>query len=226
MKSKTNLNFWRADFYRLLALGFDFPSHVVAETMETLARDLSASSFGDRKLKELLGAFSKEIANDWSGREALYHHLFTTQVACSPCEGSYHLTERGAVIGDISAFYSAFHLKLVERQGPPDAIKMELGFMSYLCLKKASAIQNRRDEDLAVTSEAETLFLKKHLGRWALLFASRLLEETESGYYPLLSRLLSLWIEKECRLTGAKPSPFSIPLPAFEDEEVACAMAH
>lgn len=225
MSHDIRFHFWRADVYRLLALSFDFPSRSVCEAVSEIAAELAESSFGDDTLRALLHDLSVQVTKGFNKREGLYHHLFTTHVACPPCEGSYQQVERGPIIGDVTAFYKAFKIKTVPGQGPPDALKMELGFMSFMCLKQAQALQNNLKEELAVTVEAQKKFLKDHLGRWGGILAGRLRIATDNPYYQILSQLLSSFIATETRMMDVKPVSLAVPLPGVADEEeVQCAM--
>lgn len=217
--------FWRADVYRLLALSFEFPNSSLFETIHTLAEELIESSFGKPDLRELIDKLSQESAGHQSTIEASYHHLFSTRVACPPCEGSYLKAERGAVIGDITSFYRAFELQASAGQGPPDAIKMELGFMSFACLKQAKAQHEELKGELKTIQKAQARFLNDHLGRWIPSFTRQLQSQTDNPFYETLASLLSLWIHEECCLLDVQPAPLPLFFPSLsEEEETRCSL--
>lgn len=145
-----------------------------------------------------------------------YHRLFTTQVACPSCEGSYHRAERGPVLGDVAAFYAAFQVTPVPLEGPPDGLKIELTFLQYLALKKAYAMTEVLTEEVEITEDAERKFLCDHLGRWASLFVTRLQAVTDDVFYHCAAELLRAWIVLECETFGISP----IPLPGMGDDDV------
>lgn len=217
--------FWRADVYRLLALGFEFPGSSLLETLHALVEELIESSFGKPDLRELIDKLSQESSGNQEAIENSYHHLFSTVVTCPPCEGSYLKTERGAVIGDITSFYRAFELQTTVGEGPPDAIKMELGFMSFACLKEAKARHEELSRELKTIQRAQALFLNDHLGRWIPSFTRQLKSQTDNPFYETLASLLSFWIHEECCLLDVQPAPLPLFLPSLpEKEETRCAL--
>lgn len=214
--------FWRADIYRLLALAFERPTSDTMEVINTITSELGKSSFGNDVLRKLLDELKIETCKNSPLMEASYHHLFTTDVACSPCEGNYHLTERGPIIGDVMAFYRAFQMRPIACEGPPDSIKMELGFMSFLCLKQADALEKNALDSFEITFNAQKKFLCDHLGRWAFQFADQLMEESDQPFYQTISLLLKDFLQKECQLFEIAPHPCPIKLPAAPSQEFCC----
>lgn len=204
----------RADIYRILAIGFDEPN---AERLGELRELIAELHPLDPILDSLyeLSVMSPDLP-------AEYNDLFCTKVLCPPYEGSYLLTERGAVLGDVSAFYKAFELKFLTREGPPDSIKMELAFLSYMALKEAYALENKLLSEAQTTFEAQAKFIRDHLGRWGGSFASRLKQTTTFPYYKTLAEFLEMWLAEENRHFKILPVELPTLLPKSVDDEVGC----
>ncbi len=182
----------RADVWNLLARAFSRPDAALLASEASVARDmLVASEMREHPLRDPLAGFAEEAtAADASLLEEEYHQLFTTQMLCPPNEGAYHRTSRGAVVGDIAAFYQAFGLRAREAGGPPDSIAHQLHFLAWMALKEAYAIQQQRPAEVEVTRNATRSFMIDHLGRWAHAFVERLASATPSAFYCAAARLL------------------------------------
>lgn len=205
----------RADIYRILAIGFDEPNaERLGELRELIAELHSLGPILDSLYE--LSVVSPDLL-------AEYNDLFCTKVLCPPYEGSYLLTERGAILGDVSAFYKAFELKFLTREGPPDSIKMELAFLSYMALKEAYALENKLLSEAQTTFEAQAKFIRDHLGRWGKPFASRLKETTTLPFYKTLAEFLNHWLAEECRHFKILPVELPTLLPKATEEALHCA---
>jgi len=226
MQEKSETNLARADFYRILAISCEEPTAENLQSIREIGTDLleleSVAGYS-QELGNPLRRFVEATSRDVHGLQAEYNRLFNTQAACLSAEGNFQMAERGPVIGDVCAFYEAFHMKVMERTGPPDSIKMELGFMSFMALKTVYAVENDLQEEKDIVEDAQKKFLGSHLGRWFKPFATKLREVSSHSYYQLLSDLLVTWLEEDCRHLEITP----MPLPtheAQEDEEVCCSL--
>lgn len=208
---------WRADIYRLLALGFDTPSEKNLNNLDGLLSDLTTLESHPTLLKKL----SKLREALQKGRRELtqeYNRLFIIQSTCPTSEGSYHLAERGPILGDITAFYKAFRINVASHSGPPDSIKMQLAFMHFMALKKTYALKHDLTEAWTVTEAAEKKFLRDHLGRWVVPFSDRLREATIHSFYTILGTLLTDWVKNECDAFDTHPTPLPTSLLPQENE--------
>lgn len=214
---------YRADLYRLLALALDTPT---ATTRELLGEVISEwpSFDGESAVLEALKQLTPHIPVDLDEWECEYNRLFVTHMACPPYEGNYHLVERGPVLGDIAAFYTAFGMVMGETAGPPDAIWAELGFMHVMAMKELYAMENGMIEEEDVTRQAQKDFLNDHLGRWGSALASRIKAETHLPFLRQCANVLAVWIKRECDRYALSPVPVSVPLPMADDEPPKCAM--
>lgn len=215
---------WRADVYQLLALGFDLPSKNNLNALSGLLADLNSVESHNTLLKEFY-QLTDALKNEKEELTEEYNRLFITKSECPVSEGSYHLAERGPILGDVTGFYEAFRIKFHSESGPPDSMKMELGFMHYLALKKVYAMENKLTEAFQITEDAEKKFLNDHLGRWAEIFAKRLRETASHSFYQILGFLLTRWIKEECARFCITPVllPSSL-LPAEDENCIQCAL--
>ena len=218
----------RTDLWRLLAMSLACPTpdsrrevaQLAAELGECLAEDGASLATPVTLLHEALTATAD------SDLEGEYHSLFTTQVLVSPYEGSYHLTERGAIIGDIAAFYTAFALQPTAQSGPPDSLPNELALLASLALKEAYALEHGMAEALEVTRTATRQFLEDHLGRWVTIFVRRLLGTTGHPVYVTAAQLLIEAVALAADEVGIENFHYLPGAPATQEAEtVLCPVA-
>lgn len=217
----------RADVWHLLARIFQCPDAAALVSQAAVAGDLlNASTINDHPLRDSLGDFARAASEtDAALLEQEYHQLFTTQMLCPPNEGAYHRASRGAVLGDIAAFYEAFGLRVRATGGAPDSIPHELYFLAWLALKEANAIHHQRPADVEVTRNAARTFLTDHLGRWAAAFVDRLVTATPTPYYTAAARLLMNALESFTREFAVRDvEPLSAKTPA-EADSISCPAA-
>ena len=134
----------------------------------------------------LQGTDTAKLAAEWN-------ELFSTTVLVPVTEGSYHLTDRGAIMADIAGFYLAFGMQVDSLEGTPDSLWNELNFLAYLAIREKHALETNLDEELAVTRDATKKFLADHLGRWAATFTARLVQTP--GIHPVYVEAARLLID-------------------------------
>ncbi len=182
----------RVAIWRVLAQVFDVPNPAWRERLREVARELhDACPDPAYALREPLGGLIANLEDlDPAVLEMEYHLLFATQMLVTPYESSYHRTGRGAVIGDVTAFYTAFGLQLKPETGAADSMRNELAFLAWLAIKEAHAIERQLAEPLDVTRKATRDFLADHIGRWAPAFVERLIGVTATPFYHDAANLL------------------------------------
>jgi len=89
----------------------------------------------------------------------------------------------GKVTEQVIDEYANFGLKLKEASEPPDHISLELGFMSYLCMKEADARRDNRCDEVLKLLKRERHFLEEHLLSWVGDFFKNVRECDRTGYY-------------------------------------------
>lgn len=199
----------RVDIYRILAGAFVHPSHERLTGLKELIGDLLKAADGRVARAELLcrlELLKGEIERaDQPSLEGEYHRLFATEAPVPPCESSYGLSDKGAILSDVAGFYKAFGLKGGAVEDFVDSIGHELEFMGILILKEAIGKEIGLKGEVSVTVEAQKEFLKSHLGRWYKKFVELLLERTRHPFYKLSGELLSLWLQQEIGEMAIKP---------------------
>lgn len=219
---------WRAEMYRLLAMGLDQPT---ADLVATL-RDILPGILSDLHTQEVthdlrmwLAEFEAQLSitplSEWASE---YNRMFVNEVFVPPSEGSYCIAERGTLLGDICGFYRAFHVHVEEKTGPPDQLKVELGFMCVLALKEAQAIHGVPDK-VDVTRSAAKSFFEDHLGRWLPQFADRLGSCSSSPLIRALANVLVAWFQVECKQLLIQPTPYPTRLVAPPESPPDCPFA-
>lgn len=215
----------RADLWRLLALSFSCPDAELLESAREIAAGLLEGLVerGDN-LSPLTADLGDALAKvEARALEHEYHALFATNVLIPPYEGDYHRAERGTVIGDIAAFFSAFGLSTEGR--PPDSLASELGLMAWLSLKAAYALEHGKDEELAVTLDAKASFLRDHLARWQGAFCDRLFATTGNPVYVAAANLLGAVTQisvSDLNVEDVRPLELG-GTPTDVEDDIACA---
>jgi TorA maturation chaperone TorD len=181
--------------WHFLSLLFRCPSDISPQSIEKLLPEL------DPKLRAQATRIG-DLAGDLD-REDTYHRLLGSSGSVSPYESDYYgygkegMREKGAVLGDVAAFYRAFGFEpSSEMLEAPDHIALELAFLGFLKLKEAYALMSGDDEARQVCSEAERDFLEEHLLGWTPELVERLASRTSDEFYQDASRLLGLFLEE------------------------------
>ena len=106
--------------------------------------------------------------------------------------------------------------------GPATEASLEepsgLAVMAVLAAQEASLLHTASpSEALTICREAQSKFLREHLGRWTPAFARRLARVVGDGALGALALFTLAFIESECRRFGVKPgSEDLLLLPADE----------
>ena len=217
-----------ADLWRVLALAFSPPTAKSLADLRGLSSELAAVlRAGEHPLRGGLADLAEAAgACDALALEHEHNALFSLDVMVPAYEGSYQLTERGAVVGDVAGYYKAFGLVAVDHSGPPDSLWNELALMSWLALKEGYAIERGLTDPLLVTRDAACEFLQTHLGRWAGVFAGRLLDTTDNPLYGTAAHLLLATVSLAADELGiVEIQPLAAREQTAEPDAVACPVA-
>lgn len=107
----------------------------------------------------------------------------------SPREVAYRrFGDPGRILADLAAFYDAFSYRPAA-EDPPDHVALEAGFVGYLRLKEAFAIERCDVPAADVTAAARTAFVQEHLRPMLGPMARRLAASGDS-YLVRVSRAL------------------------------------
>lgn len=142
--------------WRLIALLFEPPTHDWREQVVRLAAEVN-----DPALKEA-AAQSQEQAS-----ESLYHSTFGPGGPAAPREVSHHgRVLPGAMLGEVTGYYKAFAYDPALPEAP-DHVAVEAGFVAYLRMKEAFAVERGDAEQAQVAADAARQFVADHLNAMA-----------------------------------------------------------
>ncbi len=206
--SQELLSIPRSNIYRLLSLGFRYPSPSVFKTFQNgkffleLEENISRIPHF-RGIKKAL--FINNVT--FSEFEVKFVETFDTGSPLPPCppyEGFY-IEPRTAVMLEVSEFYRHFGLAMSQKEGKrefPDHISAELEFLHFLTFQESQDPENFEGYLLA-----EKDFLERHLLKWVPEFRSRL-RNSGMPFYIRLAEVTSGFIACEhefvaSRLTNA-----------------------
>ncbi|HSB10122.1 MAG TPA: molecular chaperone TorD family protein [Blastocatellia bacterium] len=187
--------------WRLISLLFDRPSEVWRKQVAELSNGI-----GDETLKLAAQAAQREAT------EGFYHSIFGPGGPAPAREVSYcDLVQPGQLMAELSGYYDAFAYA-PDTAEVIDHVSIEAGFIGYLRLKEAYALECGDTSHAEVTAEAAELFLCEHLSRIAEPLANALVE-SGSSYLVLAGSALLL------RTGPRKDKPARAGLPVLEDAE-------
>jgi TorA maturation chaperone TorD len=212
---------------RLLSIGFSPPDDEALGILRRLAA-LGAVTVRDEGLAECLADLEHALQEEGLLVELApaYESLFGGAVRCPPYEGSY---ERDPIrssreLADVAGFYRAFG---ASASGPAaeraDHAGCELEFLSFLSVKRLASKEAGDAEAAAVCAEAETAFLRDHLGRWFPAFCMEVAKASDAFVYRLLAVTGERFLAAELARRGIEASPVRPRRhTAVEGDEVTC----
>lgn len=156
MKSEPRAILKEAAEWRLIGLLFECPAGDWREQVAGLAAEL-----GDVRIKAAVEAIGED------GTESLYHTTLGPGGPAAPREVSYHTTLLpGQLLGELTAFYKAFAYDPALPEAP-DHVAVEVGFVAYLRLKQAYALEAGETGQADISAAACQRFLDDHLNALA-----------------------------------------------------------
>ena len=227
----------RSGLWEALALGFRPPPE---ETVARLASGEGACALGEAAvvldaaegttLAPLARALAVEPPSTLEALGDAYGRLFghTARGEAPPYETEYgedSLFEPQREMSDLGAFFRAFGLRVsADARERPDHIACECEFLLVLARKEARARALGDEPTAEATHRAARLFLRDHLGRWALALGAKLGRLDPHGFYGALGRLLAAFVEAECRRARVAAGPEFLRLrsTAPDDTPMAC----
>lgn len=187
--------------WRLIGLLFECPVGEWKKNIKGLAGEVA-----DPKLKTA-AEFAKVEAS-----EGLYHSVFGPGGPAPAREVTYRSwVQPGYLLSELSAFYKAFSYDPNINE-TPDHLAVEIGFVSYLKLKEAFAIECGDFEKADITAKAAKTFTEEHLAKMTEQM-TKMLAESDIEYLALASAALLKRVGKD------KDKKKRQVLPVFEDTE-------
>jgi TorA maturation chaperone TorD len=138
-----------------------------------------------------------------------YNRLFLVKPLAPPYETSYLKVpgqSEGTLAAEISGTYGQAGLIVSpETNELPDHIAVELEYMSFLCEKELTALQNDDADELASTLQEQQHFMDHHLARWYPQFAKKALSTgVESTLYQHVIGTAFAFLRSELELLEIK----------------------
>jgi TorA maturation chaperone TorD len=212
----------RGVVYAALALGFRPPS---GETLERLTDSGAVEALADAarllaepraRLVDCVRALRRHSTLDELA--STYRRLFghTARGEVPPYETEYGaeaLFQQPQELSDLSGFAQAFGLVLrLDAHERIDHVSCECELASFFAWKEAYALETGDEEMRATTVRANTLFLRDHLGRFAPVFARRLVRADPDGFYAALGRVFGAMVTGECHRLHVTMGPETLSL--------------
>jgi TorA maturation chaperone TorD len=226
--------FARSAVYRLLSQSLVYPTDEAVGALVTVdlpaARAL-APALGDA-LAGLVAQLSQQLEGQLtltlqqahqrtfphveSGDCPLHETVFTTQ----------NLFQQTQELSDLSGFFRAFGLELVERERP-DHMSVELEFMYVLTYKEGYAWLHHGSEKARLCRIVQRKFMADHLGRWAFPFAELLAGKDEAGHLGATAALARAFLDHELALLRARSERVSLrpTIAAPDPDDFGCPLA-
>lgn len=242
----------RSVVYRALTLGLRHPS---VSSLTSLAAGrpalleaaalLDSSRLAAEPLLPVVQAFADRAGaapNHAAGLAAAHARLFGhSQGLVCPFEteyGSGGSFRQPQELADIAGFYLAFGLRpAAGADERADHVACECAFMDFLARKEAYVLASGAEPDGIGAAEAEEMhdvvraaaaaFLRDHLGRFGMAFATRLAREAEGDLFGALGGVLARLLALECERLSvpAGPPTLQVRPPAVDDVPVGCGTA-
>ena len=151
--------------WRLLSLLFDCPEGAWREQVAALAGEVADP--------ELRSCARLAVEQASPGR---YHSTFGPGGPAPPREVTYcDALQFGYLMSELRTYYDAFGYQPHTKEAP-DHISVETGYVAFLRLKEAFALELGDTDHASVTAEAAARFCKDHLSRIAEPMCARLAE--------------------------------------------------
>ena len=167
--------------WRLIGLLLECPSGDWRAQVNGIAAEV-----GDARLTAAVEA----IGDD--GTEPLYHTTFGPGGPAAPREVSYHTTLLpGRLLSELATFYKAFAYDPTLPEAP-DHVAVEAGFVAYLRLKQAYALEAGQAEQADITASACGRFIEDHLNAMGEPLAKSL----GSSGIPYLAQAAAILLER------------------------------
>lgn len=234
----------RAALYGFLSRAFSYPDEAwfaamrgaVGETIRSL-KDPLLPAF-QMEIIRLAGECQESLSSG-AADEAMRAYLIlfghSSGGSCPPYEIEYG--PKSEVVGpnrlaDVASFYAAFGVEVAPDSGERlDHLSVEFEFLHYLCLREAHAlVQGHPLERVELLRDAQKKFLQEHLGRFAPVFAKKVVKLAEDTLYGKLAALADRWVLADCERLGVDPRVGVLPMkewkpPTDEDVCVSCELA-
>lgn len=190
----------RSYIYKLISLGFLFPDEVLIEKIKEVLGKLK--NYEDSLKKEFLLFWNSIDISNLKNLQNEYSRLFGSNQVCSLNITDYissHELMQVRQIADISGFYKAFGLEIIESERH-DNISVCFEFLSFLLLKEIHASSNNNDK-IDIVKDAFKKFFNEYITNFTEKFVKKLNENSNCLFYNNLSVILDKFINQEKQTT-------------------------
>ncbi len=187
-KTSTDTKLAKADIFRILSIGFSYPTEENLKSIKDISEELISSRAVGKNISTLLKEIISAINSDDITEE--YSRLFIKKLV--PLNESFCLSRLDA-IPDVAGFYKAFGM-MPKSGDAPDALNYELEFSAMMLVKISIA---KTDEQLEITSVAYGKFMNQHFVPFATAFCEKLKRVEPFLFYSTLADLLHLSVADE-----------------------------
>ena len=226
----------RSFFYRFIADLFRHPSgDAVRNRVDGYQEQwpLALDKFEEEQKTALGNLFDKlyeELAksdeSNWIREfDSVFGHTAHAPVPAYEIEyGEEHSFREPQELADISAFYSAFGLKLSGKQHERvDHVSVECEFMSYLLHKEAFALERGELENAELCGASSKRFFAEHLGKWVPSLVHKLLRMKGQGIMRAIAEFVLVYITEDALYQGIQAGPADMPVRrVVEGQETGC----
>jgi len=208
----------RSEVYRWLSLWVRYPDTSVRQQLRAPALRTQLLD-ACQVIDEVEGADLRKLAQQVVGPKRMrdvdtlettyiqtFGHISRGRLSLYETEYGEGQALRGVhELGDLAGFYRAFGLEVGRRIGERvDHVTVECAFMHVLCYKEAYAMVHHGPAQRAVCREAQTRFLREHLGSWLPSVARRILDMRAGSVY-------AGWAQLALRLLAIERQRFTLP---------------
>ena len=176
-----------ATFYRFCAQSVQYPQQEWFSENYLMSLYGLLDALGGKEEKEILQAEFNKSRDFLEDLQVEYTRLFINGVphVAAPPYGSVYLekTLRGSYSDKLLSFYRSLGYNLTEHADLPDSLIHQLEFLSFL-----AEDQNRAGEEE---------FLARFFLPWYSSFASRVKEEAQHPFYPIIISLIDFFTKED-----------------------------
>ena len=165
--------------WRLIELLFRCPSDTWRQQVDAVACEVKDPLLSSAARLAVAGA-----------SEGAFHSIFGPGGPAPAREASYHGTiQLGYLMAELTAYYNAFAYSPAASNEPIDHVSVEAGFIGYLKLKQAFALNREAGAERSVAAEAADRFIREHLSAIAEPM-SMALDQSDVPYLELAGKAL------------------------------------
>lgn len=153
---------------------------------------MAASSGEDAGFSSWLDGLTDEKALTLLGKDrARLIRCVDTYCIAPPYESIYVGRGENDTLSDLhGSLLDAGFAPTGECKEPADYIGMELAFLAECCARELKAVESGDAQEAQRLSRVCSVFMEKHVSTWVPLYAEKMLEAAQTGFYKDVAELL------------------------------------